>query len=126
MKRTKTIEVEICDQCGDEQTYPHLEECIQCGKEVCSRCCHVFTVEVRETTPRRMNIGHGDVWGVTMRHANEFQYRGVFCGPCGNMIGATLASAGLAKSPVKDEGSAVTLDAATYCAGLTAMIESSQ
>lgn len=48
MKTTKVVEIEICDSCGREVTYP--QTCTGCGKEICNSCTGNFLIRVIEST----------------------------------------------------------------------------
>lgn len=47
-KITRTIEVEVCDRCGEE-TYGRKETCSICHKELCLHCDRRLTIKVERS-----------------------------------------------------------------------------
>lgn len=113
MKKTKTIEVEICDQCGDEITRYHLRNCSSCNKEMCQNCEAHINVEIRASIPRPYTVGVG-LHGTRVRPIGvEYQDAGlanVYCTVCGNGIVDKLKAAGLAVLPTEERESSGTFD----------------
>ncbi|MAH50734.1 hypothetical protein CMI37_33250 [Candidatus Pacearchaeota archaeon] len=56
MKKTKEIEVWVCDSCGREQGY-QFEACSTCKKELCGECSTFYTVQVERRTPSGSSMG---------------------------------------------------------------------
>ena len=90
MKTTKTIEVNVCDVCHEEQHW--LARCVKCLKEICGECTEHFTVQVTRSTPGRP--GSHKSWhtaSVGPKHA----YRAQYCTLCAKGIAAALEGCGI-------------------------------
>src|SRR3954468_6301880 len=111
MKKTKTIEVEICDQCGAEISDRwHLQTCSSCKKEMCANCTARMSVRIQVTTPRPY-----DTYGGEPRFAHSVMERRValhtvYCTACGNDIERKLLEAGFVSSPVEAERRTAVMD----------------
>jgi hypothetical protein len=100
---TKTVEIFVCDQCGEEGEY-HRDRCDGCGKDVCTNCVHHFAVSVDEVKPRRYGT---DNFGHTVTTCYEFTFSGLYCGLCSHFITQVLRDAGLVKSQGSQDPSPV-------------------
>lgn len=49
---TKTIEVEVCENCEAEHSSPYTK-CSGCGKELCYLCRMTYSFRITRTTPTR-------------------------------------------------------------------------
>lgn len=112
MKVTRTIEVEVCERCGsDEKVGWRLFRCQSCLREVCRGCHSYYNVDVSFSEPqqRTKEVPHRST---LVSQPQEFEFRGSFCGDCGDRINAVLTAAGLTKRPAEPREAAL-LDRAT-------------
>jgi hypothetical protein len=100
MRTTKTVEIEVCDVCGDEKSYSK-RLCGKCGKDCCELCAEVFHVDVRRIK------GHvGEAWrGSPMRPFRgtkighfKVKYTSYYCKDCAKPVLGALIAVGLVES----------------------------
>src|SRR5688572_7721941 len=103
MKKVKTIEVNVCDQCGAEVGEWHIQTCPTCKKEICPNCTVHFSLKIRKIEPRRESNGLF-LQSVHTRPGYDIGLDGTYCSVCGNDIERNLIAAGLQKKEVKQQG----------------------
>lgn len=106
MKKTKTIEVDVCDQCGAEVEKWHIKICPTCKKEICPNCVVHFDLSIRKVEPSRQSNG---LFASTVhtRLGYDIGLNGTYCSVCGNDIERSLIAAGLQKKEIKARESVV-------------------
>lgn len=90
MKTTKTVDIELCDRCGQERSW--LAKCANCGKEICSACTEHIHVRVQRATPN--NDSKHRSWmisEVVPKHVYSTRY----CADCGDGVAVALLATGL-------------------------------
>lgn len=102
MKKTKTIEVNICDQCGAEVGDWHIKICPTCKKEICPNCVVHFDLSIRKVEPSRAQNGRF-AHAVRTRPGYEIGLDGTYCSACGNDIERNLIAAGLHRKEIKEQ-----------------------
>lgn len=76
MKKSKTVEVSVCDVCASEDKQVWV--CAGCEKDCCARCCFVYRITRTRPTvfSSAMSTSH-----VVLPHQPDFS--AVFCDGCG-------------------------------------------
>jgi hypothetical protein len=98
MKITKSIEVEVCDNCQEEIRSPgDLKACDNCNKPMCYRCCTSHSVRVSVASPearRYASENHPHSYSSYVR-MDIMSAR--FCSECGTNIDGFLKDKGFRK-----------------------------
>jgi len=84
MKTTKTIEIEICEKCGNE-TRP--DKCVHCGAECCNRCADSVHIAVDWLHPNPVTKYGG--FSTNVKRVLD-KYNAYLCTDCANALLATL------------------------------------
>ena len=109
MRSTKTVEIEVCDVCGDEKSF-NKQLCGKCGKDCCELCAEIFRVDVR-----RIKGEIGEVWGGspsrplrgTTVHHIKLKYNSYYCKECAKPVMESLVAVGLIEKIDTEDNGAV-------------------
>ena len=88
MRSTKTVEIEVCDVCGEEKSF-RKQLCGKCGKDCCELCAEIFRVDVRRI---KGEIG---------------EYNSYYCKECAKPVVDSLVAAGLIEKIDTEDNGAV-------------------
>jgi hypothetical protein len=92
MKTTKTIEIEVCERCGQETK---LRECSRCKREICDYCAEVFHAAVEHYKP--VSATPEGFCGFTINRVYE-KFNGRYCTECSTKVIKMLRLFGLIAS----------------------------
>ncbi len=83
MKRTKTVEVNVCDLCGKEQGY--VNHCTKCERELCPQCSTYISIDVKDVVCRPR---------VTHVSTRKLDLRATYCTECAGELEIALRELG--------------------------------
>jgi len=95
LKTTKTIEITICDVCGNEKRHQDWP-CSRCGRDICDGCEEHFYIDMRHTSKDRTY--RTGVRGCTVSHISLEASQRV-CKECAVAIVEGLNALGLVGKP---------------------------
>lgn len=89
MKSTKTVEIDICDICGEEKSC-YANKCSKCNKDVCDKCMESFNVTIQHVSKCDRHNSY--------KVATEYdKYKTMYCKECSVSIDECLVNAGFIK-----------------------------
>jgi len=97
MKTTKTIEIEICDHCGQES---RPRKCDLCKREVCDRCADMIHAMVERYSP---SIS-GGAWCSNFLDRLHTKHNGTYCTECAVKVVKALRELRLVESNPPSSG----------------------